>query len=185
MTTEAVLLNSGGIDSRVAGWMMHRMGWELHSLHIPFNPFNRQACRNAALVTATLYCKTHVVAAEPDDWMRPYWGARKGWPHTGVYVHLMGAIYAEYRGIGHVVSGLRRDVMAEDWRPHMISLLAASRVSDSAVLVMPLLEEIAPDAGIRRAEELGVDVSDTHSCWIDPPCGECAKCEARRALCAA
>jgi 7-cyano-7-deazaguanine synthase in queuosine biosynthesis len=178
--TEAVLLNSGGIDSRVAAHIMtsEDYGWHLHSLHIPFNPHNKGACRKAAQKTARQYCVEHYEAREPDNWItqfKGFWGL----PHTGIYVHLMGAIYAVSKDIQWVVSGYRKDVMAFDWTRTLTELLSASKVHRPAAIVMPLKESVAADAGIRMAKDLDVDISDTHSCWTDPPCGTCHKCKAR------
>jgi len=180
--TEAVLLNSGGIDSRVAAAIMtgEDYGWQLHSLHIPFNPHNRKACKGAAKRTAEMYCVDHEVSRRPDDWMmHMHERGFKHLPHTGIYTHLLAAIYAHSHEIPYVVSGIRKDVMQEDWRGKFIDLLSMSKLTKPAVIVMPLLEETAADAGVRLAMELDVDISDTHSCWTDPACGTCHKCSTR------
>ena len=178
--TDAVLLNSGGIDSRVAAAIMagEDYGWHLHSLHIPFNPYNREACKGAAGRTAAMYCKSHEIASEPDNWITQFKGF-KGCPHTGVYVHLLGAMYAVHRGFKWVVSGYRSDVMAFDWTGDLTNLLSASKVHQGPVFSMPLKLYKGTADGLEVAKEIGVDVSDTHSCWTDPPCGTCHKCEAR------
>ena len=175
---DAVLLNSGGIDSRVCAAIMQDKDWKLHSLHLPFNPHNKGAARKAARRTAELYCVGHYEAREPDNWVTMFKGFQ-GLPHTGIYVHLMGAIYAVSKGFEWVVSGYRKDVMAFDWTSDLTNLLSASKVHEPATFSMPLKEESAGDAGLRIAKELGVDISDTHSCWTDPPCGTCHKCSAR------
>jgi 7-cyano-7-deazaguanine synthase in queuosine biosynthesis len=45
---------------------------------------------------------------------------------------------------------------------------------------MPYYDEEGWDAGAKRAVELGIDVSDTHSCHVAPRCGECVKCHIRK-----
>jgi 7-cyano-7-deazaguanine synthase in queuosine biosynthesis len=128
-----------------------------------------------------MLCETHEVANKPDNWMCWNDMGFEHWPHTGCYVITMAATYAHYIGAEYVVSGLRSDNVPDRWRQQAQDFLTGSKITPAPVLVFPLFDKSAADAGIKKAEELGIDITDTHSCWIDPPCGECHKCEARNA----
>jgi 7-cyano-7-deazaguanine synthase in queuosine biosynthesis len=177
---EAVLLNSGGIDSRVVAHMMHEKGWELHSLHVPWNAHNRDASIEAAQRTADRYCKGHLVANQPNDWVLGKDGTPVGLTHTEGYMHILAATYAHHLGAEYVVSGLHQDAVTGDWRRAFLDLLGAAKMRKPPVFVFPLYDSEDWDAGARRAKELGLDVSDTVSCWQYPPCGECQKCHIRK-----
>jgi len=175
---KCVLLDSGGIDSRILAAYLSPRNWDIHALHIPFNPHTRGASLKAAQKTADLYCSGITVMSGPPDWITTLNRDWHGLPFTGLYVHLVGAMFAVSRGIEYVASGLKKEVMAGDYIATLREMLSQSKMTTPPSFVVPFLEDPAL-ADIGAALDSGIPLEDTHSCWTDPACGSCSKCRAR------
>lgn len=179
----AVLLNSGGIDSRVSAAMLRASGdWEVHSLFIDWNPTVRDAAGLAARITADTYCDHHEVFAWPVDWMTWYPNLRKS---TTPYAHLgtfaLAAPFAQHVGADYIVSGVRREVsMDPAWFDAMKVVLNGNAFAGGKVFLVPVYE-MTNEEVTAKAAELGVDLATTYSCTAWPACGECASCRRRAA----
>jgi 7-cyano-7-deazaguanine synthase in queuosine biosynthesis len=176
---DIVLLNSGGIDSRVSAAFLseHR----IHSLYIDWNPRNSIEAQRAAEITAATYCVDHTVLPWGADWMVnfPILGAW-GHPFTNLTGLSVAAAYTRYLEAGGIASGVRAEVTrSPEWRTWMLGLLNSSAISGSIELFLPvfgLLDERVTD----MAMELDVDLSTTWSCSsATPACRRCRSCRRR------
>lgn len=177
-TKEAVLLNSGGIDSRVVAAMFTHREWKLHSLHILFNPENREPTLKAARRTAELYCVSHKEIDTQLNWVKKHIAL----PYTGMFIYMYGAIYASYLDVEFVFTGLRSDSIELDWLPNMQETIRHSRINKAVVFEAPLLGTSRISESIVKVKELSVPIDDAYSCTYYPPCRTCMKCKEREAL---
>jgi 7-cyano-7-deazaguanine synthase in queuosine biosynthesis len=179
--SQAVLLNSGGIDSRVAAAILHAQGWELHSIYNDWSGVKAQ--EQAALQTALSYCVEHEVLRWPSpDWV--IWDEKlrkRCLPHTTFHTAMIGAIRAVSLGITWIVSGARKESASDSFRDHFQGLLNDSKFYPEKVLVLPVWD-------LHRAEitfvgrTYGVDFDSTWSCPNgEQHCRECESCK-RRAM---
>jgi 7-cyano-7-deazaguanine synthase in queuosine biosynthesis len=173
-----VLLNSGGIDSRVSAAMLGT--YKVHSLYIDWNPRNSAAAQAAAQITADRYCADHTVLPWGADWVVEL-RTIGGWGHP--YTNLLGlsiaAAFSAYRGAVAVASGVRAEVTAgPGWRDAMVAMLS-SPVSGIRRLVLPVYD-MSDDEVTLKARAAGIDLTTTWSCTFDPACGRCHSCARRR-----
>lgn len=183
-TTEdrVVLLNSGGIDSRVTAAMLVASGMEVHSLRVDWSPPVSEAAGACAQRTADLYAVSHVTFAWPLDWLT-YFADLKAdsIPYTVPALYLLGAMYAHHIGTPYVATGARREVERHpSLFEHFSDFLAADRFAGGKVLLRPLY--LMSDAEVdAKGRELGVDMASTWSCTSRAPhCGECGSCQRRQ-----
>lgn len=180
--TAVVLLNSGGVDSRVSAAMLVASGMEVHSLTLDWNPSARGRVLRAAEQTAKLYAVDHTVFPYPFDWMT-YSAAlkRKRMPFVVFTAVAIGAQYAATRDILWLATG-RRGATVEvpsTSTDQMQEVLNQSRVSDKITLLNPVFD--MRDADIdAKARELNVELRGTVSCLEAVECGVCVSCERRR-----
>lgn len=182
----AIILNSGGPDSRVTAAIAKKMGYKLHSLYIDFNKHNGKGAKPAAARTAKLYCVSHTIAPWDIDWYFPFPDNKYfGYPHTNTFVHLIGSQFAlkKEAEIGKkvewVFTGSRVDACAPDALTKLHDLLKTVTPHQTATFVSPLWNTKGFDDIVNKAKELGVDLKDTWSCNKYPKCGTCMKCTAR------
>jgi 7-cyano-7-deazaguanine synthase in queuosine biosynthesis len=178
MAQEAVLLNSGGIDSRVAAAVLHEQGWTLHSLYHDWTGTDEQRAASAA--TAEQYCTSHHVIAWPDPswvvWVESL--GKRALPHATFTTALLGAMYATKIGVLSVATGARRDSAFDGWRDAFQELLNSSRFFPDKLVVTPLWD--LRDSEVTFIGRTGnVDLDSTWSCPEAPQCGACASCRRR------
>lgn len=172
------MLNSGGIDSRVAAAMLHEQGHELHSLRIdfgngvPFAPVKR---------TADLYCVGHTELVWPGHWtpvIRSDGQARPA--YAPIIPHALGLCMTEPLRCSAVASGWRRDNRngGDAVTEGMAAVMSGFKPFPPVQYLTPLWG-MTPRGVVRMAERMGVDLSDTWSCWTYPACGECHSCKER------
>jgi 7-cyano-7-deazaguanine synthase in queuosine biosynthesis len=176
--SRVVLLNSGGIDSRVAAAMLVASGMEPHSLTLDWNPVARDRVLAAAQTTADAYCASHLVFAYPVDWMLH--SDKLGRPRMPYTVHVavaLGAQYALHVDTLYVATGGRKVSVRNPatWHENMQSALNQSRLSPELIVLTPVFE-LGDSAVTAKAAELGVDLTTTWSCSLDPACGTCVSC---------
>ena len=179
---DVVLLNSGGIDSRVSAAMLVASGMTVHSLFLDWAPGGRRRFRAAAHRTALLYAATHVEFRYPVNWMTH--SERLGrvrMPFAVFAAVALGAQYAASLGAGWVATGRRFQSLEvpDGSTDQMQEVLNQSRVSDKLVLLNPVfaMDDDAVDA---KARELGVDLTGSASCLEPTPCGACPDCRRRK-----
>lgn len=177
----AVLLNSGGIDSRVAGAILRSQGWHLDSLFIDWNPAV-PSVESAAAETAEMYCDSHHVHRFGDDWRIPLPALNTtAIPYTAVASHTLGSMYAATLGVTYVASGVRAEVASSrEWLHVLRRLYRFNRVSPIPIFVTPVYE--ASDGEVfATADRLGVPLASTVSCMVaEPSCGTCNSCQRRK-----
>lgn len=178
--TDIVLLNSGGIDSRVTAAMLADIGWTIHSLLIDWNPNASAALQRAAAETADRYCASHTVLPWGLDWRTEFPKLGKlAIPYTALTATVLGAQYAHLKGVDWVATGARSDMAPDrEWVDLLQDILDLNVPTGPKVLLTPVFD--MDDFEVRdKARELGVDLTTTVSCPEDPPCGTCKSCRRR------
>lgn len=181
--SRVVLLNSGGIDSRVSAAMLVASGMEPHSLTLDWNPAARDRVLAAAQVTADTYCVDHLVFAYPVDWMRH--SEQLGRIRMPYAVHAavaLGAQYALQVDAMYVATGGRKSSVRDpaSWHEVMQSALNQSLLSPELIVLTPVFE-LGDHAVTEKAIELGVDLSTTWSCLAgNEACKTCLSCLRRQ-----
>jgi 7-cyano-7-deazaguanine synthase len=204
----AVILLSGGLDSMVAGGLAKAAGYRLFALTIDYNQRHRVELQAATRVAAMLGVERHIVlpldlsqfggSALTDDAIAvPKTGVAPGIPAT--YVPARNTIFlsvalgwAEAVGARDLVIGINAlDYSGyPDCRPAFVDAFEAmARQATKAGVEgegfrvhAPLVAMTKADIA-REAARLGLDVSQSWSCY-DPapdgrPCGRCDSCELR------
>lgn len=170
---EAVLLNSGGIDSRVVAKLATDRGIILHSLFVDSNPAISEVSKASVEETAKM-CIDHEVFLWPVDWRITKPLGHFSMPFSGFSAQLIGAQYASYRGLKLVLVGDRK---GERRLQNMQSLsdMFAHSFTQPVSFCAPLWETDFMTT-IQKAKEKGVDITNTYSCVANPPCGKCLSC---------
>lgn len=180
--TEVVLLNSGGIDSRVAAAMLKAAGMTVHSLTLDWNFDARDRSLTAAKLTADLYCETHFVFTYPVDWRR--WNEKLGkrsMPYTASTLHALAAQYSAQIDTPWIASGIRAEITDDPshWRDRVMGGINTTGPSAKVVILAPLFD-MKPVDVTAKALELGVDLTTTWSCTEPVACETCSSCKRRR-----
>ncbi len=204
----AVILLSGGLDSMVAGGLARGAGYRLFALTIDYRQRHRVELQAAARVAGMLGVERHIVlpldlsqfggSALTDTAIAvPKTGVAPGIPVTYVparnMIFLSVALgWAEAVGARDLVIGINAlDYSGyPDCRPAFVAAFEAMArqatragvEGDGFRVHAPLLAMTKADIA-RAAERLGLDVSQSWSCY-DPassgrPCGRCDSCELR------
>jgi 7-cyano-7-deazaguanine synthase len=206
--TAAILLLSGGLDSMVAGGLAKAAGYRLFALTIDYNQRHRVELEASARVAAMLDVEKHIVlpldlsqfggSALTDDAIAvSKTGVAPGIPAT--YVPARNTIFlsvalgwAEAVGARDLVIGINAlDYSGyPDCRPAFVDAFEAMAQQATKAGVegegfrvhAPLIDMTKGDIA-REASRLGLDVSQSWSCY-DPapdgrPCGQCDSCELR------
>ncbi len=204
----AIILLSGGLDSMVAGGLAKAAGYRLFALTIDYNQRHRIELQAAARVAAMLGVERHIIlpldlsqfggSALTDSAIAvPKTGVAQGIPAT--YVPARNTIFlsvalgwAEAVGARDLVIGINAlDYSGyPDCRPAFVDAFEAmAREATKAGVEgegfrvhAPLVAMTKADIA-REANRLGLDVSQSWSCY-DPapdgrPCGQCDSCELR------
>lgn len=177
---EAVLLNSGGIDSRVIAAHLDKRGWTLHSFFVDWVPDVSAAAGRAAEQTAMDHCISHEVF----PWPVPMLGWRPDRntfdvPYTGGMIHLLGSMHADTLGIERVVSGMRQeaaDSTRDEWLNAWYGFMTLNRMLPPKLIHFPAWDWSDDDVA-NKARQLGVNLGSAWSCLqSSPACGECSSC---------
>jgi len=193
---KVILLNSGGVDSRVVAAMCHRDGWEIHSLYFDINQDNRERCMKAAQRTADLYCKEHTVVplSVLDIKTNPFAGGR-GVAHSSLLNHMLAAMFSSKWGITYIVSGQKSDVAGTSiggkgglsYIYTLQKVFNQNQVIKPPIIMMPFADhEMDYTPVFDIAKELKVPLDDTASCGNVVPCytrkeeTPCYKCKDRK-----
>lgn len=185
-----VLLNSGGIDSRISAAILRSSGQQVHSLHVAWNRRVAAGSAAAAAATAAAYCVDHTVVPWGVDWTK-YLDRLQSWgqPFTNLLAISMGASFAGYLGVTGVASGIHATnsssiAAANRWRDAMMVLLdPTSHLTGGQIgqlrLLLPVFD-MSDEAEAKVSAQSGVDLSTTWSCPVsDPACGTCYACKRR------
>ena len=208
----AVVLLSGGLDSATTLALARSQGYELYALSFDYGQRHKQEIEAAKQVAHSLGAKRHLVAkidnqvfagsALTDDVEVPKSRSDKeiaaGIPVTYVparnTVFLAHALaWAESIGAGHIFIGANAVDYSgyPDCRPEFMALFEtlANLATKSGIegariqIHAPLIKMSKADI-VRKAAELSVDLSLTHSCYDPLPdgraCGECDSCRLRQ-----
>ncbi len=176
-----VLLNSGGIDSRVTAAMLHRSGMTIHSLFIDWMFSITEVGGAAAAETARLYASDHTVLPWGLDWsMRFERLGRQGFPFTGIGAIVVGGMYAATLGAEFIASGVRDEGRpSKEWPDEVQKVLAGGMFTAPMAVLLPVYHMNATQVST-TAKELGVPLETTYSCMVVPPCGTCKSCQRRK-----
>ena len=208
ISTPAILLLSGGLDSMVAGGIARAAGYSIYALTIDYNQRHRIELDAAARVAAMLGAERHVVM--PLDLTRfggsaltdtaiavPKDGVAPGIPIT--YVPARNTIFLSL-ALGWAEAVGARDIFIgvnaldysgyPDCRPGFISAFEAMASQATAAgdggaafrINAPLIDMSKAEIA-REAARLGLDAGASWSCY-DPtpegkPCGACDSCRLR------
>ena len=203
-----VLLLSGGLDSMVAGALMRERGARLIALTVDYNQRHRVELDAAAAVARTLRVAEHIVlpldlsrfggSALTGDIAVPKDGVEPGIPVT--YVPARNLVFlsltlalAEARGAANICIGVNAlDYSGyPDCRPEFIAAFQdiaelATKAGAEGVpfRVRTPLQDMTKADIVREADRLGLDVSQSWSCYDPEPgplhCGKCDSCRLRR-----
>lgn len=208
----AVVLLSGGLDSTTTLAIARAAGCECYTLSFDYGQRHRVELEAAARVSRSLGAKEHRVAkierelfrgsALTDDIAVPKARSAgqisEGIPVTYVpgrnTLFLAYALsWAEAIGAGHIYIGVNAlDYSGyPDCRPEFLkafetlaNLATKAAVEGHRLVVNAPLVEMTKAQIVQKANELGVDLSITHSCYDPTPdgkaCGVCDSCQLRR-----
>jgi 7-cyano-7-deazaguanine synthase len=206
---KAVLLLSGGLDSYTAGALARAEGYELYALTVRYGQVHAREVDAARAVARALDARRHVeldvnlaafggsalVGAGPVPKDRDLFDSQI--PST--YVPARNTIFlslalgwAEVVGAGAIVIGVNAlDYSGyPDCRPEYLEsferlagLATKAGVEGARLRILAPLLHLSKAEIIRRGLSLGLDYSQTHSCY-DPapdgrPCGRCDSCRLR------
>ena len=207
----AVVLLSGGLDSATTLAIARSQGYEIYALSFDYGQRHRQELEAAGKIAKSLGAREHRVvkidnqifrgSALTDDVDVPKSRSEKemgaGIPITYVparnTVFLAHALaWAETIPAGHIFIGANAIDYSgyPDCRPEFIALfetlanVATKAAAEGARLQIhaPLIQMSKADI-VRKAVELDVDLSLTHSCYDPTPdgraCGKCDSCQLR------
>lgn len=178
----AVIMNSGGIDSRVLAKLAKDAGYTLHSLFIDANREIRDIAHRAAQITADLYCADHEIFQYPLDWTCTKTPSGLfGIPFLAMAAHTHGAQYAVYKGFPTVFVGARSQGRQRSYLDALTTCLSSALMTRPVQILAPLFDQRFEDV-YKLATENGVDISDTYSCTHYPPCGACRACSKRKTV---
>jgi len=183
----AVLLNSGGPDSAVAGALGRQWGYEIASLYIEVGQLNAERAKAAAVKTAEMigayrhdvvtvgWPEAVAIERHPGFWIVPY--------VNSIAVSTAGA-WARHLGASALIIGYRDGKPPEE-DPFYLNMrgilsLPPLALADDGVFV----ELLAPVAHCRSYTEVMAlapefDLRHSVSCGQREACGHCWKCKAR------
>lgn len=177
--SRVVLLNSGGVDSRVCAQRLRDSGMEVHSLFIDWNVRARPRSPFAALRTAEMFCSSHEVLPYGADWA--CWNEvqqKTTTQQASLTSTMLGVQYAIFRGIEYVANGTRSDVYpSRSWIDRLQETLSENRLQPVTTLLFPVY-----DMAVGEVDALVVEPETTWSCSVAPACGGCNGCRRREKL---
>ncbi|HRW78517.1 MAG TPA: 7-cyano-7-deazaguanine synthase QueC [Candidatus Sabulitectum sp.] len=204
MTSRAVVLLSGGLDSATAGAMARAEGREIHALSFSYGQRHTLELRMAAINARRLEAAEHLILELDPEPFRgssltgtgrvPRGGSTHGIPST--YVPARNTVFlaialgiAETRGAGEIFIGVNSVDYSgyPDCRPAYInafqelaSMATKAAVEGAPTVIRAPLLLMSKAEIVRRGLELGVDYGSTISCY-DPDdrgrsCGSCDAC---------
>jgi 7-cyano-7-deazaguanine synthase in queuosine biosynthesis len=201
--SKIVLLNSGGLDSAMIAKYLQSQEHEVHSLFIDSKQINREATMLAAQETADRYCNSHKIL-EFDLGMhsniydrtesiamydnlteeeRRQRSDRVGaCPALGLLFTSMGTAYAISIMADVTIGGFKGNFNTNMTQRFNDLVNSNTVVFYKGYLKAPLTE-LTDYTSV--SDFLGVDFSDlsyTHSCLYNEPCGVCTKCLERSSL---
>ena len=204
MSTSAVVLLSGGLDSMVCAGLAREAGYEVIALTVDYGQRHRIELEAAAAIAARLAAR-HVVlkldlrafggSALTDDIAVPKDGGGEGSPVT--YVPARNTIFLSL-ALGLAEASGARDIYVgvnaldysgyPDCRPEFVAAFQALAnqatkagvEGDKFSIHAPLIAMTKADIA-REAARLGLDPALSHSCYDPLPDGRhCGRCEACR-----
>jgi 7-cyano-7-deazaguanine synthase len=209
VTTRAVVLLSGGLDSATASALAQREGWELYGLTVRYGQVHACELDAARRVAASLGFVRHI---EIDVDLRQFGGSSlvgdgeipqttgrssQTGPIPSTYVPARNTVllslalaWAEAVGASRIVIGVNAVDYSgyPDCRPEFIAafgylatLATKAGVEGHAPVIWAPLQHLSKAAIIRTGLEIGVDFGLTHSCYNPGEAGEpCGRCDSCR-----
>lgn len=175
----AVLLNSGGIDSRVVAKLAQDAGYIVHSFHIDAVPKIKDAQISASTNTSKLFCKDHFVFSFPHDWTMKKKNGHTTMPFSGMMQITAAMQYASYNGWDTVFTGLRSQGRNDKHLKKINEVFAGALNTAPVKVVAPLFNQTFSNV-VELAKKLQVSLENTHSCAENPACGKCRVCILRK-----
>ncbi|HPR23428.1 MAG TPA: 7-cyano-7-deazaguanine synthase QueC [Candidatus Sabulitectum sp.] len=204
MTSRAVVLLSGGLDSATAGAIARAEGREIHALSFSYGQRHTLELRMAAINARRLEAAEHLILELDPEPFRgssltgtgrvPRGGSTHGIPST--YVPARNTVFlaialgiAETRGAGEIFIGVNSVDYSgyPDCRPAYInafqelaSMATKAAVEGAPTVIRAPLLLMSKAEIVRRGLELGVDYGSTISCYHPDDrgrsCGSCDAC---------
>lgn len=175
----AVILNSGGIDSRVLAKLAKDAGYTLHSLFIDANKQISPVSIPAAKKTAELYCEDHHVFDFPEDWTMEKAKGIFGIPYLAMMSHSIGSMYTLKKGFDTLFAGARSQGRSQKYLDSLNYCLNNAIMTRPIQLLTPIFNKTFDDVQI-VAKNLSIPLEDTYSCNRYPACGRCRVCLQRK-----
>lgn len=189
-----VLLLSGGLDSVTLAYDLKSQGCIIHALLFDYGQVHRKELKFAQHHADSIKLRRTVIELHQIKGLFSHSALTDGKGglvvpnRNAVFVHIAASI-AMASGAESVAIGCNKDDQYEfpdcrwEWIEAMNKTLQSSEVG---------VELLAPYIGltkwqiVRRARDLGVEVSSTWSCYGDGanPCGKCLACRKLRKACA-
>lgn len=180
-----LLLNSGGLDSAMIAKYLHGQGVEVWSLYVDTGAENRIQAMIAAQETADRYCANHFVATvdlgQSSSQVRAD-GFLYSIPASSLILSGVAVSYAMLNGILEIHLGSKQNTSSERL-DLMNQMIDGTNMNYPRPHLNMLLRDSLSYA--QNTDILGVDYSDlsyTHSCAHDAPCGACFRCTPRAEL---
>jgi 7-cyano-7-deazaguanine synthase in queuosine biosynthesis len=191
---KAVLLNSGGLDSLLAGDQMLRdhgdAGWEFISLHIRDKRSDHAA--KAAQESARILGLEHVELKAEVMW--DFWVENKyGFlvlPLNQLHLFCVGWSWALKNDAAVIYSGLKPDLNSQEWMGALKTVLYSGGAKENRKegLPWPLIHfplegwNTSMEAVVAEATARGLPLGHTVSCQRSPADGTCGRCQSRSRL---
>lgn len=182
----AVLMNSGGVDSRLTAAFLHAQGWELVSLHLNFGLPNAARAAVAAARTAALFCSgEHVITFGGESLVAEH-GPLGDPPAVFAVAPIalsVGASYARAHDLEYVALGLKAE-QGPEFASAAHQMLARGVSRKELVLLHPFSGCLSYQCELELLVELtgsALELGDAVSCACERPCGVCVKCKQRQA----
>lgn len=205
MTTKAVVLLSGGIDSSTAAYWAKAREWELYPLLIDYGQRHRCELESAAYIAGQVAnaTRTTILTVPMAQWAAPNALTDRNVevphghyedktmrdtvvPYRNMLFVLLAAMVAKKVGATRIVIGVHAGDHAvyPDCRTEAIKAMAqVLAVADYGEMTLHAPFGIMNKAEIvLRAKKLGVPIERTWTCYEggERPCGRCGACVERR-----
>lgn len=203
-----VLLNSGGLDSFMAGKWLEKDGYQIHSLHIHWlvngSVYNPELLHAAEKTADIINAASHEVFTMEGNLLfgqgnklphRPCCSSTMYYAIACAYAYNIGARYVS---AGHKFSDKSNSYEKEYFqaiktlfKTHFYGknrkLMKAGFVDKASIDSEPPIELLLPiykksSSYIKNFNLTAEDIKHTYSCAFYPPCGNCCKCSRSKRL---
>lgn len=177
---ELVYLNSGGVDSLAAGLIMKKKGHVLRSLYIDFGQDNTKPAQKAARKIAKKLCKSHYVMTLKGKWQFRVEGSllKKSVPFQSILVTDLAKLYCLKIKADGITGGMCREGDENPMIPREYNKIFEGGGRKHKVIwpVYKMNKKKIMKIASKDKELFDITVG----CNVNPPCGDCPKCNNRK-----